>query len=172
MEELKQAIRNIPDFPKPGIQFKDITPILSNQYLFKKSIQAFSNEYKDKGITSIVGVESRGFIIGAALANEMNLPFVPIRKKGKLPYKTIQKEYQLEYGTDIIEIHEDALKPSDNILLIDDLLATGGTISAAEDLIIKTKAKIAGIAFLIELEFLKGRERIHTKSIFSLIKLE
>jgi adenine phosphoribosyltransferase len=167
--DLKSYIRDIPDFPIKGIIFKDITTLLQDADAFHYVIEKFSTYAKNKEIQKIVGIESRGFMFGAALAQALHLPFIPIRKKGKLPWKTFQQEYQLEYGTDIIEIHQDALKKGEKVLLIDDLLATGGTARAASDLIEKTEAILSGIAFLIELDFLKGRNHLANYEVFSLI---
>jgi len=170
MEDLKKAIRDIPDFPKKGIIFKDITPLLQNSVLFKKAINRLSEQFKSKNIEVVVSVESRGFILGAAIAHKLGAGFVPVRKKGKLPYKTHRATYELEYGKDTLEIHQDAIRRGARVLIIDDLLATGGTLSAVIDLIKKMGGKIAGIGFLIELTFLKGRERNKDYKIFSLIK--
>lgn len=159
-EEVIALIRNVPDFPKKGIMFKDITPLLSNAQAFKNIIDELAQIAKDKGITKIVALESRGFIFGAPLAYVLGVGFVPIRKRGKLPYKKFSIEFDLEYGKDIIEIHQDALDKDDKVLLVDDLLATGGTMSAAIKLIEKLGAKIEMCAFMCELEFLKGREKL------------
>jgi adenine phosphoribosyltransferase len=166
--DLKEKIRTVPDFPKKGIMFRDITPVLADPAAFKYAIREFVKHYKDKGITMIASAESRGFIFGAALAYELNVGFVPLRKPGKLPYRKIRQEFTTEYSTDCFEIHEDAIKPSDNVLVVDDLLATGGTAKAAGDLIEKLGGKVAGFAFLIELSFLKGREKL-SKEVFALI---
>lgn len=160
IELIKSAIRSIPDFPKPGILFKDITPVLSNEELLKMVIDLMSNPYKNNKPTKIVGLESRGFIFGVALAYKLGVGFVPIRKKGKLPYKTYEASYQLEYGSASMEIHQDSLTENDKVVIVDDLLATGGTMSAAIELVNKFNAKILGLEFLIELEALNGREKI------------
>jgi adenine phosphoribosyltransferase len=170
MEELSKIIRDVPDFPKKGIVFKDITPLLHDHKAFSKVLSTFEEQYKGKKINIIAAIESRGFIFGSALADRLKCSFVPIRKKGKLPYKTITAEYSLEYGTDFIQIHEDAIKKGDKVLLIDDLLATGGTAKAALELIRKLKGDVAGVAFVIELGFLKGRDNIKGEDIFSIIK--
>ena len=167
---LKSRIRDIPDFPKKGIIFKDITPLLGNAKGFKAAINNMAKKYKGKQINKIVAMESRGFIFGPALALKLGCGFVPIRKKGKLPYKTIKEEYQLEYGTDILEIHEDAVKPGENILIVDDVLATGGTAKAVCSLITKLDAKVVGLCFLIELSFLNPYEKLKGYEITSLIK--
>ena len=167
--ELKQAIRDIPDFPKKGIIFKDITTLIGRGDLFRKTIDGMVNRYKGKGIKKVVGVESRGFIFGAAVAYGLEAGLVPIRKKGKLPSKTISGTYDLEYGTDTIEMHEDAIQKGEKVLIIDDLLATGGTMKAAADLVKSSGAEIVGIAFILELSFLKGREKLAGYDVFSMI---
>lgn len=169
MEELKKYIRNIPDFPKKGILFRDITTLLKEKDKFRDVIDAFYKKYKDKRIDAIVAAEARGFILGGALAYKLNCGFIPVRKKGKLPAETIDATYELEYGTDTLYMHKDAIKPNANILIIDDLLATGGTAKAMCDLIEKSKGKISGIAFMIELSGLKGRSKLAGYDIFSLI---
>ena len=168
--DLKSYIRDVPDFPKPGIIFKDITPLLGDPQAFAAMIEAFADRYKNSGITRVCGIESRGFIIGAALALHMNVGFVPIRKAGKLPYKKIRREYSLEYGTDAIEIHADSVKRGEKVLLVDDLVATGGTAEAAVALLQDVGAEIVGIAFAVELEFLKGREKFDQSKYFALLK--
>ena len=168
-EEIVSLIRNVPDFPKKGILFKDITPLLANPKAFRAIIDELATLCKNKGITKIVALESRGFIFGAPLAYALGVGFVPIRKRGKLPYKKLSIEFDLEYGKDIIEIHQDALDKNDRVLLVDDLLATGGTMSAAIKLISQLGAKIEMCAFMCELEFLKGKEKLSAPST-SLIK--
>lgn len=168
-ENLKKAIRDVPDFPKKGIIFKDITTLLAKGDLFGQAIDQIAEYCKEKKVTKIVGMESRGFIVGSALAYKLGLGFVPVRKKGKLPYKTISATYDLEYGTDTIQIHEDAIAPGEKILIVDDLLATGGTAKATIELVNKLKAEIAGIAFIIELGFLNGKEKLAGYDVFSLI---
>ncbi|MFH0839500.1 MAG: adenine phosphoribosyltransferase [Candidatus Omnitrophota bacterium] len=169
-DELKAAIRDVPDFPKKGIIFKDITPLLKDAALFKKAVDALVDQFKDKKIDRVVSVESRGFILGSAIAYKLGASFIPVRKKGKLPHLTYYAEYALEYGTDILEMHQDAIRKGDKVLIIDDLLATGGTLGAAINLVEKMGGEIAGIGFLIELAFLKGREKNKGHEIFSLIK--
>ena len=169
-QELKDAIRDVPDFPKKGIIFKDITTLLTRGDLFQKVIDHIADHYKSKNIEKVVGIESRGFIFGSALAYKLGAGIVPIRKKGKLPYKTIAATYALEYGTDTLEMHEDALKPGTRVLVVDDLLATGGTAKATAELVEKVGGKIAGYAFLIELEFLQGRKKLNGYDILSLIQ--
>ncbi|MBI5573575.1 MAG: adenine phosphoribosyltransferase [Elusimicrobia bacterium] len=167
---LKKLIRDVPDFPKQGIIFKDITPLLKNPKGFKSAINQMAKKYKDKNIDKIVSMESRGFIFGSTLALKLGCGFVPVRKKGKLPYKTIREEYQLEYGTDILEMHEDAIVKDENVLIVDDVLATGGTAKAVCSLIEKLGGKVAGLCFLIELSFLNPCEKLKGYEISSLIK--
>jgi adenine phosphoribosyltransferase len=170
---LASVIRDIPDFPVKGIIFKDITPVLQDIALFNEVIDAIAGKFKDSKIDKITGIESRGFIFGMPLAVKMDIPFVLIRKKGKLPSKTIAMSYDLEYGKATIEIHEDAVKKNENVLIIDDLLATGGTTNAAIKLIGQIGGNVVASAFVLELAFLKGREKIENKSaeIFSLLKV-
>jgi len=168
--ELKEHVRDIPDFPKEGIVFKDITTLLRSPGAFKKSIDLLANKYRKEKIEVIVGVEARGFIFGAALAYKLGAGFVPVRKKGKLPSKTHSVEYELEYGTDILEVHQDAIQPNTRVLIVDDLLATGGTVCAVADLIKKLKADIVGVAFIVELGFLKGKNKLKNFPVYSVIK--
>ena len=167
--DLQKAIRNIPDFPKPGIQFKDITPVLSDPRLFASSIDLLLNNFKPGSIDAVVGIDARGFIFAAAAALKLQAGFIPVRKKGKLPYSTHEQSYDLEYGTNTVAIHTDALKPGTRVLLVDDLLATGGTAQAAAQLVQKNGAKILEISFLIELSFLKGRDKLQQFPVRSLI---
>jgi len=167
---LKNYIRNIPDFPKPGILFRDITTLLKDKKAFKLVVSSLSNKYKNKKIDVVVAVEARGFILGGAVAENIGAGFVPVRKKGKLPWKTNSVTYALEYGTDTLEMHHDAIKPGDRVLIIDDLLATGGTVKAVTDLVKQLQGKIVGIAFLIELTGLKGKEKLKEFQVYSLIK--
>ena len=170
VEDLKKSIRDIPDFPKKGIIFKDITPLLQDGRLFKKAVDLLSERFKDMKIDKVVSVESRGFILGSAIAYKLETSFVPVRKKGKLPYLTHTATYDLEYGQDTLEMHQDAIQKGDKILIIDDLLATGGTLGAVINLVKEMGGEIDGIGFLIELTFLKGREKNKDYDIFSLIK--
>jgi len=169
MEELKRYIRNIPDFPKKGVLFKDITTLLKNRAKFKEVIDTFYDKYKDKKIEAVAAAEARGFIIAGALAYKLNCSFVPVRKKGKLPYETIDVTYELEYGTDTLCVHKDAIKAGERVLIIDDLLATGGTAKAICDLVKKAGGDIIAVAFMIELSDLKGRDKLKGYDIFSLI---
>ena len=170
MEVLKELIRDIPDFPKKGIVFKDITPLLQDADAFNLIINTLHTKYKDKPIDFVAGIESRGFIIGAALAYKLRTGFTIIRKKGKLPAKTISVRYALEYGSDELEMHHDAMGPDDNILLVDDLLATGGTLRAVADMITSTSANLMDIAVVVELEFLNGREKLRGYPVHSLLQ--
>ncbi|MES2418473.1 MAG: adenine phosphoribosyltransferase [Bacteroidota bacterium] len=162
--KIKQTLRDVHDFPKPGIVFKDITPILKDAVLCSEITAALALQLKDLKIDVVAGIESRGFLFGLALAQALNVPFVPIRKAGKLPYKTIQQSYNLEYGSATLEVHEDAFEPGQQVLIHDDLLATGGTVVAASLLVQQLKAEIAGYSFLISLDFLNGRERLNAFS--------
>lgn len=169
MEELKGIIRDIHDFPKKGIIFKDITTLLEDGKSFQRMIDLMSHRYLDKNINKIVGVEARGFILGAALAYKLGCGITLVRKPGKLPHKTIKKTYELEYGTDTLEIHADALHAGDRVLIADDLLATGGTVAAVVDLVESLGAELVECAFLAELDFLEGRKRLPQDKVFSLI---
>ncbi|MFC1621132.1 adenine phosphoribosyltransferase [Candidatus Omnitrophota bacterium] len=170
MEDLKQHIRSIPDFPKKGILFKDITTLLGNREKFREVIDVLYERYKDKKIDSVVAIDSRGFLFGSALAYKLGSALTVIRKKGKLPYKTLSATYSLEYGEDTLEIHEDAFEPGSKVLLIDDLLATGGTISAATELVKKLKGDIVEIVFVIELSGLSGRSKLGDYPVYSMVK--
>jgi len=169
MNQLSDSIRSIPNFPKKGILFRDITTLLKNADTFKKTVDLFSKKYQNSRIDKIVCIESRGFIIGSALAVNLGAGFVPVRKKGKLPAEVITEQYDLEYGTDSVEIHVDAIRPGDRVLLHDDLLATGGTMCAAIKLVKRLQANIIGVSFLVELSALQGRNRMQAHDIFSLI---
>ncbi len=167
--EIEQAIRNVPDFPKPGIQFKDITPVLADARLFAGAIDLLTEKFVSQRVDAVVGIDARGFIFAAAAAVKLQAGFVPVRKKGKLPYRTHEQDYALEYGSATIAIHVDALKPGSRVLLIDDLLATGGTAAAAAQLVKRLGAEILEIGFLIELSFLHGREKLRGYPIRSLV---
>jgi adenine phosphoribosyltransferase len=167
--EIERAIRNVPDFPKPGIQFKDITPVLADARLFAGAVDLLIDGFKPGEVDAVVGIDARGFIFASAAALRLNAGFIPVRKKGKLPYQTHEQAYDLEYGTNTVAIHTDALKPGSKVLLIDDLLATGGTAGAAAALIHKLGATILEAAFLIELKFLNGRERLAGNKVRSLV---
>jgi adenine phosphoribosyltransferase len=170
LDKAKTLIRDVQDFPKPGIVFKDITPLLQNPEAFRSTMEKLAGPFRKKGITHVASVESRGFIFGAPVAYLLNAGYVPIRKKGKLPYKTASHSYALEYGTDTLEIHEDALDPSARVLIIDDVLATGGTAVASCKLVEKLKAKVIGLSFVIELEFLHGREKLRGYDVLTLLR--
>lgn len=167
--DLQNAIRNIPDFPKPGIQFKDITPVLADADLFSASIRLLTANFKPGQIDAVVGIDARGFIFAAAAAVKLHAGFIPVRKKGKLPHTTFEQDYELEYGMNTIAIHTDAVKAGSRVLLIDDLLATGGTAAAAAQLVEKVGAHILEITFLIELSFLKGRDKLKSYPVRSLV---
>jgi adenine phosphoribosyltransferase len=167
--EIEAAIRNVPDFPKPGIQFKDITPVLADPRLFAGAIDLLTEKFKPGSVDMVVGIDARGFIFAAAAALKLRAGFVPVRKKGKLPYRTHEQDYALEYGSATVAMHVDALKPGARVLLIDDLLATGGTASAAAALVNKFGAQILEAAFLIELKFLNGREKLKGYPVHSII---
>jgi adenine phosphoribosyltransferase len=168
--KLKQLIRSIPDFPKKGIVFRDITTLLKEGGEFARVIDMLAEECSKRNPEAILAMESRGFILGGALAYKLNLPFIPARKPGKLPWKKAREEYQLEYGTDALEVHLDCMEPGERVIVVDDLLATGGTALAAAKLVEKLGGVVAGIIFLVELEFLKGRERLKGYDVFSLVK--
>ena len=167
--EIEAAIRNVPDFPKPGIQFKDITPVLADARLFSGAIDLLTAKFSPGSIDAVVGIDARGFIFAAAAAKKLNAGFVPVRKKGKLPFTTIEQDYALEYGHATVAIHTDALRAGSRVLLIDDLLATGGTSAAAAALVQKLGAKIVEAGFLIELKFLNGRDKLSGFPVRSLI---
>lgn len=170
MEDLGKFIRKIPDFPKKGILFRDITTLLKDKRRFRQAVDAIADRYLDKSIDIVVSVEARGFILGAAVAYKLGASIVPVRKKGKLPYRTYEVTYDLEYGQDTLAVHQDAISPGDRVLIVDDLLATGGTIGATIELVEKLKGQIVEIAFLIELTELKGREKLKGYPMFTLIE--
>ncbi|MBU3912009.1 MAG: adenine phosphoribosyltransferase [Candidatus Omnitrophica bacterium] len=170
MNDLKQYIRDIPDFPKEGILFRDITTLLGSSEKFREVVDKLAERYAGKDIEAVVAVEARGFIFGSVLAYKLGAALVPVRKKGKLPFKTFSATYTLEYGKDSLEIHEDAFKPGARVLLIDDLLATGGTLGAVVELVKKLKGEIQEIVFVIELSDLKGREKIKDFPVYSMVK--
>lgn len=168
-KDIENAIRNVPDFPKPGIQFKDITPVLADPRLFAGAIDLMCDGLEPGQVDAVVGIDARGFIFASAAAVKLSAGFVPVRKKGKLPFQTHEEDYDLEYGTATVAMHVDALKPGARVLLVDDLLATGGTAAAAASLVRKLGAQILEISFLIELGFLKGRERLAGHPVRSLV---
>ncbi len=167
--QLKNYIRDIPDFPKPGILFRDITPLLADKQAFSDAVKALAEPFADSAIDYVAAVEARGFIFGSAVAEALGTGFIPIRKKGKLPYKTTSVTYDLEYGTDTLEVHADAVANGGRILMVDDLLATGGTMAAACGLMEKLNAEIVALAFLIELTPLAGREKLTNHNIYTVI---
>jgi adenine phosphoribosyltransferase len=170
IDQLRAAVRDIPDFPKPGIIFKDITPILGSGKLFRLAIEAFLEQCRGKQIDKIVGIDARGFLFGSAVAYDLGIGFVPLRKKGRLPYKTESAKYSLEYGEAEMELHVDAIERGERIILIDDLLATGGTAASAAALIRKVGGELIAAQFLIELEFLHGRDKLDGTNIVSFLK--
>ena len=169
-EDLRAKIREIPDFPKPGILFYDITTLLKDGKSFKKAIDLMLQPYKKEKIDIVVGMESRGFIFSAPMSYQLDAGLVPVRKLGKLPAETITVEYALEYGSNTLEIHRDAIKPGQRVLIVDDLLATGGTVRGTIELVERLKGEVVGLAFLVELEFLKGRDRLEGRRVTSVIK--
>jgi len=170
VEHLKAKIRHVPDFPKKGILFYDITTLLNDPAGFRDTIDAMAAPYMGEDIDHVVGIESRGFILGGAVANTLGSGFVPIRKPGKLPSACVREDYQLEYGTDSLEIHSDAFAAGQRILIVDDVLATGGTARAAAELVNKLGGKVIGISFLIELNFLQGREKLTGQPVYSVLQ--
>ncbi|HEY5793319.1 MAG TPA: adenine phosphoribosyltransferase [Chthoniobacterales bacterium] len=171
-DPIRKAIRDIPDFPKPGILFKDIAPILMNPELFRLAIQHFVNECSVRRVQKIAGIDARGFLFGATVAHELKIGFAPVRKKGKLPGETLSHAYQLEYGEAELEIQTDAFAPGERVVLVDDLLATGGTARAAMSLIESTGAKVVQVQFVIELAFLKGREVLAPTPVYSIVSVD
>jgi adenine phosphoribosyltransferase len=169
MEHLKSLIRDVPDFPMPGILFRDVTPLLRDPGGLRQVVDAFAARYRDQGVDVVAGIESRGFLFGAPLALALGVGFVPIRKLGKLPADRISREYALEYGTNALEIHRDAVRPGERVLLIDDLLATGGTARAAAALVEELGGRIAEVAFVIELAFLNGRAALDGRPVHALM---
>jgi len=170
--DLKQYIRDVPDFPQPGILFRDITPLLQNHEAFKSVVDRFTREYRTAQLDAVVVIESRGFIFGAPLAYNLGIGLVPVRKPGKLPAAHMSVEYSLEYGTSQLDIHEDALKRGDKVVIVDDLLATGGTAMAAAKLVELLGARVHSFAFLVELAFLNGRKRLRDYNLLSLVTYE
>ena len=172
MEHLKKLIRHVPDFPKKGILFYDITTLLRDPGGLREALDGLTTPFREQAIDLVVGIESRGFILAAAMAEKLGAGFVPIRKPGKLPSATIAQSYELEYGSDTLEIHQDAVKEGQRVLIVDDLLATGGTAGAANDLVRKAGGNVIGMAFLVELEFLKGRERLGETQLFVALRYQ
>jgi adenine phosphoribosyltransferase len=172
MMSIKEKIRTVPDWPIKGVMFRDITTLLQEPEAFRETCDAFYNRYKDMQIDKIVGIDARGFIFGAVLAYQLNVGFVPVRKKGKLPYQTIEAAYTLEYGNNIVEMHADAIEKGEKVVIIDDLIATGGTMAAAAKLVGQLGGEILELAFIVELPDLKGREKINDYNIFTLVEFE
>lgn len=171
-ESIRQAIRDVPNFPKPGILFKDIMPLLGNGPLFAKTINILADRYRDQSIDTVLGIESRGFIVGAALAYTLHAGFSAVRKPGKLPYDTHSASYDLEYGTDSLEIHTDAVRAKARVVIADDLIATGGTAAATAELVSRLGAKVVECAFVVELSFLKGRDKLRPYDVFSILQYD
>ena len=171
-EELVRTIRSVPNFPKQGIVFRDITTLLKDRSAFQRASDVLYERYKNERVDKVVSIESRGYILGAVMAYRLNAGFVPIRKPGKLPAETISETYSLEYGTDTLEIHTDAIRAGERVLVHDDLLATGGTIQAACRLVERLGGVILGVSFLIELDFLKGRQKLGSRDVFSIIRYD
>jgi adenine phosphoribosyltransferase len=169
-ERLKQSIRSVPDFPKPGILFRDITPVLADPALFRDTIEELAAPFRNDRISKVLGIESRGFLFGPPLALQLGAGFVPARKRGKLPRETIRETYALEYGTDSLEIHRDSFAPGEKVLIVDDLLATGGTASGAARLVEKVGAEVVGAAFVVELKFLDGRAKLADRRVHVLVR--
>ena len=169
---LKDHIRDIPDFPKPGIVFRDITPLLADPTAFRTTVESLADHWNGRRVDKVLGIEARGFILAAPVAYRLSAGFVPVRKAGKLPSRIESEEYELEYGTDLLEIHGDALEPGEQVLVVDDVMATGGTAAAASRLVAKLGANLVGLAFVIELDFLGGRRRLEGREAVSLVHYE
>ncbi|MDA2930591.1 adenine phosphoribosyltransferase [Acidobacteria bacterium AH-259-O06] len=170
MEELKKKIREVPDFPKPGILFYDLTTLLKDKDGLRSVIDILTEKYKGLGIEKVVGIESRGFIVGPGVAYNLGAGFVPVRKKGKLPAEKITVTYDLEYGQDVLEMHKDAIEPGQRVLIVDDLIATGGTAAATVRMVRQLNGEVTGLAFIVELEFLNGREKLDGYEVFSILR--
>jgi adenine phosphoribosyltransferase len=169
-EDLRAKLREVPDFPKPGILFYDITTLLKDAKAYRESIDLMLEPYRSANVDIVVGMESRGFIFSAPMAYELNVGLVPVRKLGKLPAETLSVEYALEYGSNTLEIHRDAIEPGQRVLIVDDLLATGGTVRGTIELVERLKGEVVGLAFLVELDFLKGRERLEGRKVTSVVQ--
>jgi len=170
IEALKAKIRDVPDFPRSGIVFKDITPLLGDQVAFREALDLLADLCRDRAVDRVVAIESRGFILGGALADRLGVGFVPVRKPGKLPWRSLRATYDLEYGSDSLEIHQDALGPGERVWLVDDVIATGGTAKAAGELVERIGGQVTGYAFLVELTFLNGRDKLRGYEVRSLIR--
>ena len=169
MEELKKKIREVPDFPKPGILFYDLTTLLKDKEGLRKVIDILTREFEDKEIDKVVGIEARGFIFAPALAYNLNAGLVLVRKKGKLPAESISASYDLEYGQDVLEMHKDAIEPEQRVLIVDDLIATGGTAAATAQMVLQLRGEVVAFAFVVELGFLNGREKLNGFNVFSIL---
>lgn len=169
---LKDYVRDVPDFPRPGVVFKDLTPLLGDAEAFRFSVSSLADRFADEHISRVVGIEARGFIVAAPIAVQLGAGFVPVRKVGKLPWETEQESYVLEYGSDALEVHADALGPGDRVLIVDDVMATGGTAAATVTLVERLGASVAGLAFLIELGFLEGRRKLGGHAVTALVRYE
>lgn len=170
IDELRELVRDIPDHPQPGVVFKDITPLLADAEAFRFAIDGIAAPFAESDVSHVVGIEARGFIVAAPVAHQLRAGFVPVRKQGKLPWRTVAQQYALEYGTDTLELHVDGVGPRDRVLIVDDVLATGGTAQATAALVAGTGATVVGLGFLIELEFLSGRSRLIDHKIASLLR--
>ena len=170
MDALKEMIREVPDFPKPGILFYDITTLLKDGGGFRRAVECLVEPYRETEVDVVAGIESRGFILGAAVADRLGVGFIPVRKPGKLPSLTVRASYDLEYGTDALEMHHDAVQPGTQVLIVDDLLATGGTAQATVDLVKRSGGAVSGLSFLIELEALNGRSRLGDEPVFAALR--
>jgi adenine phosphoribosyltransferase len=170
VEQLRALVRDIPDHPQRGVVFKDITPLLADAHAFRAAIDGLAEPFTELAVSHVVGIEARGFIVAAPVAHQLSAGFVPVRKAGKLPWRTVSQEYALEYGTDTLELHVDGVGPGDRVLIVDDVLATGGTAQATATLVGGTGATVVGLGFLIELEFLGGRSRLVDHNIASLLR--
>jgi adenine phosphoribosyltransferase len=168
-EHIAAAIRDVPDFPKEGILFKDITTLIKDPDLYREVVDIFCQQYSGKGIDKVVGIEARGYLFASALAYKLDTGLIPVRKPGKLPAEIVEVSYELEYGTDSVQMHRDALSPGENVLIVDDLLATGGTAAATCELVSGQGANISGVAFVVELDFLNGRSRLDADKVFSVV---
>ncbi len=168
--DLRPFIRDVPDFPEPGVVFKDITPLLQDHRAFQYAVDEMARRFRGHGVDAVIGIEARGFIFGAPVALGLGAAFVPVRKKGKLPSVTVQADYSLEYGKSQVEIHRDGVRPGSRVIIIDDVLATGGTLAATRSLAEKLGAEVAGAAVLVELEFLKGRQQLRGLDVISLLR--
>ena len=170
IDVLRSLIRDIPDFPKPGVVFKDLTPLLADAAAFRTTVDALADHYSDAGVDKVLGIEARGFIPAAPIARSLGVGFVPVRKAGKLPWQVEKEEYVLEYGTDLLEVHQDAVAAGERTLIIDDVMATGGTAAATIRLVQKLDAEVVGLGFIVELEFLGGRQQLGNSEVLSLVR--